>query len=292
MHRFPGLAVAFLECGAGWASDLLHSIEEHWEKRRGESLRSYLDPTLLDEDKFRRYIAEYGSDTFARIGVDRVTAPITNPVRSAGASIEERDDWLLAGIQDEEDLEGFFDRFYFGCEADRPQRAPRVRSKLQSVRCCIEADLEFDIGHWIVVRCAGVLGEAYDPSEMDAYHRRTSEPSSATTPSSWTAANPRFFEGTAIESYSGMREGQRMIFRSSMESVSTTAHHGRTTRTVSDRGCRRRDDDEANGRRSCGPQRPPDGSVERHVARRATVVPGPRWRPCQHRRHFSSDDAA
>ncbi len=45
--RFPNLVFGFLECGAGWAVDLLHSLEEHWEKRNLEGLKNY-DPSRLD----------------------------------------------------------------------------------------------------------------------------------------------------------------------------------------------------------------------------------------------------
>lgn len=33
MERFPGLRFGFLEAGAGWFPDFLHTLHEHWEKR-------------------------------------------------------------------------------------------------------------------------------------------------------------------------------------------------------------------------------------------------------------------
>jgi len=33
MEAFPGVRFGFLEAGAGWLPDLLHSLHEHWEKR-------------------------------------------------------------------------------------------------------------------------------------------------------------------------------------------------------------------------------------------------------------------
>ena len=48
-RRFPRLAFGFLEGGAGWACDLLHHLEEHYEKRNAEGLESY-DPARLDRE--------------------------------------------------------------------------------------------------------------------------------------------------------------------------------------------------------------------------------------------------
>src|SRR5258708_32894165 len=57
--RFPELAFGFLECGAGWACDLLHSLEEHWEKRNVAGLVNY-DPSRLDRPRLHQLLAEYG----------------------------------------------------------------------------------------------------------------------------------------------------------------------------------------------------------------------------------------
>ncbi len=61
--RFPNLAFGFLECGAGWAVDLLHSLEEHWEKRNLEGLKNY-DPRLLDRARLNQLLIEYGGKEF------------------------------------------------------------------------------------------------------------------------------------------------------------------------------------------------------------------------------------
>src|SRR2546423_1277105 len=47
LHRFPQLHVAFLECGAGWAAQLVHDLVDRWEKR-GPGRIDRLDPANLD----------------------------------------------------------------------------------------------------------------------------------------------------------------------------------------------------------------------------------------------------
>src|SRR5208337_2351071 len=62
-RRFPQLAFGFLECGAGWACDLLHSLEEHWEKRNIAGLANY-DPSRLDRPRLHELLAEWGGPEF------------------------------------------------------------------------------------------------------------------------------------------------------------------------------------------------------------------------------------
>ena len=73
--RFPNLAFGFLECGAGWAVDLLHSLEEHWEKRNVEGLKNY-DPARLDRARLFALLKEYGGPEYiATIGRAARCAP-------------------------------------------------------------------------------------------------------------------------------------------------------------------------------------------------------------------------
>src|SRR5260370_29373892 len=61
--RFPELGFGFLECGAGWACDLLHSLEEHWEKRNLAGLVNY-DPSRLDPPRLHQLLPEYCGPEF------------------------------------------------------------------------------------------------------------------------------------------------------------------------------------------------------------------------------------
>ena len=46
-RRFPDLHIGYLEGGAGWAVDMMHSLVEHFEKRGPHGL-AQLDPSSLD----------------------------------------------------------------------------------------------------------------------------------------------------------------------------------------------------------------------------------------------------
>jgi len=64
MERFPGLRFGFLEAGAGWLPDLMHSLHEHWQKRIVE-----FDPTL--QPSATEFVREFARerDSGGRLGL-------------------------------------------------------------------------------------------------------------------------------------------------------------------------------------------------------------------------------
>src|ERR1700693_3430759 len=69
--RFPNLAFGFLECGAGWGVDLLHSLEEHWEKRNVAGLANY-DPARLDRPRLVALLKEWGGPEYIAASSERL----------------------------------------------------------------------------------------------------------------------------------------------------------------------------------------------------------------------------
>src|SRR3954469_11828731 len=61
--RFPEMNFAFLEGGVAWAAALYSDIIGHWEKRNIASLRSQLDPALVDRALLGEMVAKYRPDT-------------------------------------------------------------------------------------------------------------------------------------------------------------------------------------------------------------------------------------
>ena len=83
--RFPNLPFGFLECGAGWAVDLLHSLEEHWEKRNVEGLKNY-DPARLDRPKLFALLREYGGREYITASGERLDRAYDEGVRVTTAA--------------------------------------------------------------------------------------------------------------------------------------------------------------------------------------------------------------
>jgi predicted TIM-barrel fold metal-dependent hydrolase len=142
--RFPQLRFAFLECGAGWAADLLHGLSEHWEKRSLDGLRN-TDPRRTDHDRLRELLARYlPGATYHPFGIEELEG-------HDGAPEWLRDEFEDAGITEEEQFGRIFaEQFFLGCESDDPSvyRAFDARGNPFDTR--LNAMFASDIGHWDV----------------------------------------------------------------------------------------------------------------------------------------------
>jgi predicted TIM-barrel fold metal-dependent hydrolase len=198
--RFPGLAFGFLECGAGWACDLLHSLEEHWGKRNTEGLNNY-DPARLDRQRLRELLREYGGPEFvdasAAAGMSRAyDEGLSRHDRSA-----DRDEWRLTGVREEHDFERFFRNFYFGCEADDPSVYRALDARANPFRARLQPVFSSDIGHWDVPDIATVLLESHRLVDKELLSEADYRDFVFTYPAKLhTTANPQFFAGTVVES--------------------------------------------------------------------------------------------
>ncbi len=196
--RFPQLSLGFLECGAGWACDLLHSLAEHWEKRNVEGLKNY-DPERIDRARLRELLLEHGGPEFVAESSSKVGRVYAEGIARADA-MAERDEWVLTRVTDEADFARMFERFYFGCEADDPSVYRALDSRANPFRARLHPIFSSDIGHWDVPDIKSVLLESHhlvDKGLMsDADYRDFvfSYPAQL-----HLKANPDFFAGTAVE---------------------------------------------------------------------------------------------
>ena len=195
-RRFPTLTFGFLEGGAGWACDLLHSLEEHWEKRNAEGLHAY-DPTGLDRTELRELLVRYGLEGATRR--ERTQgAPFSEGVNPDWA----RDEFEQTGIDDEEQFaEMFSNQFFFGCEADDRSVYRALEGRGNPFGLRLNAFFSSDIGHWDVPDLARVLIESRGLVEKGLLDDRDYRDFVFTHPLQLhTRMNPRFFEGTVVES--------------------------------------------------------------------------------------------
>ncbi len=185
--RFPELRFAFLECGAGWAVDLLHSLFEHYEKRGPEGLRD-CDPAGVDRDRLGELLAPYGID------VDSFAAMWLRGDELA------RDEFAAA-VDDEHDFRTVFgEQFFFGCESDDRSVYRALDSRGNPFGLRLQAFFSSDIGHFDVPRMGKVL--------LDSRHQVDAGLLSEGDYRDFTftnivrlhgGANPHFFEGTPVE---------------------------------------------------------------------------------------------
>jgi predicted TIM-barrel fold metal-dependent hydrolase len=196
-RRFPTLNLAFLECGVAWASTLLADIVEHWEKRNVDALRS-LDPASIDfgllEDEFRTW----GGKLLDH--VDDLASAVRS-VPNPGVAPEERDDWRHLDVSSEEELvELFAPRMFFGCEAD-DRTVAFAFSPANPFGANLRPVFSSDISHWDVSDMASVVAESFElvddglvtPEQYRAFV--FDNPVGALL-----AANPRFFDDTVLAS--------------------------------------------------------------------------------------------
>jgi predicted TIM-barrel fold metal-dependent hydrolase len=196
-RRFPSLRFAFLEGGVGWACNLYADLIGHWEKRGGDRVRAY-DPESLDATLFEDLMRRYGEKRF----LDKVGEAIGSVGLHVSPEDPTRlDEFAACGIERAEDIrELFAERFYFGCEADDPINAWAFKHEVNPFGARLGAIFSSDIGHWDVPDVARVVDEAWELVDDGLIDRDDFEDFTFRFPASfWTAANPRFFEGTAVE---------------------------------------------------------------------------------------------
>ena len=194
--RFPNLAFGFLECGAGWAVDLLHGLEEHWEKRNPERLKNY-DPSLLDRTKLHELLREYGGAGFVGAQAAVRRADEEGSARHDRAAV--RDEWAAARIRGEADFARMFGKFFFGCEADDPSVFRALDARANPKRTRLQAIFSSDIGHWDVPDISSVLLESHHLVDKGILSDADYRDFVFTYPARLhLSANPDFFAGTVV----------------------------------------------------------------------------------------------
>lgn len=199
-RRFPGLRIALLEGGVGWACCLYSDLVGHWEKRNVKAMREQLDPALLDVEAFENLAARWA--TVRSTTSHRVAGTVlTTPGHTAkGPSDTEIDEFRALGIVSAEEIPGLFlPNFYFGCEADDPMNALAFESRRWPFGASLNAMYGSDIGHFDVPSLPDVLVEAWENVERgwmdeEQFRRFTFDHAARF----YVESNPRFFEGTVV----------------------------------------------------------------------------------------------
>ena len=196
--RFPGLRLALLEGGASWAVRLLHDLVGHFEKRNPEAIEHY-NPANFDRAVWDELFARHGTTlaTMATTGPDIQELGFGSNAKSAPTV----DEFAACGLASEAEIpRRFVPNFFFGCEADDPLVHHAFDTTAIPGGRPLQATFGSDVGHWDVPDMRDVLHEAWELVEdgrLDADQFRAFTFENAAR--FYTATNPRFFEGTAIE---------------------------------------------------------------------------------------------
>jgi predicted TIM-barrel fold metal-dependent hydrolase len=193
-RRFPQLRVGFLEGGVAWAASLFADLIGHWEKRNGEAIHD-LDPDRLDVDALMGYLSAYGDQpVLARL--DRIREHFARP---AGRP-DQVNEFALTGIEKEEEfLDLFVPRFYFGCEADDPLVAWAFVEKINPLGARFRPIFGSDISHWDVPDMTEPVAEAYELVERGVLGQdEFRELMFLNAVRLHAGANPHFFDGTVV----------------------------------------------------------------------------------------------
>ncbi len=190
-RRFPDLGFCFLEGGVGWAASLFADLIGHWDKRNGAAMAA-TDPAALDWGEVRRLFEKYApawpSD-----------APGPRQWRSSDLALI--DEFAASGAERPEDFVELFARpFFFGCEADDPVTATAFDTRINPFGTRLQALFGSDVSHWDVPDMNEVLEESWEMVESGRFGEDDYRDFVFTNPALFhTRANPRFFEGTAVE---------------------------------------------------------------------------------------------
>ncbi len=197
-RRFPGLNIAFLEGGSGWATMLYGDLIGHWEKRSLKGLEE-VDPRNLDRAVMVQLAERYGDPAHVAALAERGGHPYPGDETLTGG-IADLDDYAACRITRKEDWRDLFvTPFYFGCEADDPSNIWAFNARGNPLGARLNAIFSSDIGHFDVPDMLGVLPEAYEMVEDELV-----------TPADFRdfvfanvvrlfgRANPRFFAGTRV----------------------------------------------------------------------------------------------
>ncbi len=120
----------------------------------------------------------------------------------AVGGIGDLDDYSACAIEDADDIRRLFvESFTFGCEADDPTNAWAFNRAALPFHQPLSATFGSDIGHFDVPDMAGVLPEAYELVEDGLLDTDDFRDFTFTNAARFFGGpNPRFFEGTVVES--------------------------------------------------------------------------------------------
>ncbi len=198
-RRFPGLNIAFLECGAGWACVMYSEILGAWGKRNLQALEQ-TNPANLDQQAYLDLLARYGGPAMAN-RMDAIQRSFE--VQRLGVDMTALDEFAALHPRDERDLAQLFSRtLFFGCEADDPINAWAFDTRINPFGERLKAVFGSDIGHYDVPDMAKVVEEAYELVERHVLSDQDFRDFAADNAIRLHGRmNPDFFRGTAVEAY-------------------------------------------------------------------------------------------
>jgi len=196
--RFPNVKFAFLEGGMAWPRSVYSELVGHWQKRNGEAMQNY-NPSNIDRASLADYTHRYGGTAVDRRADDMI-ATLLNRME-VGYDAAMIDEFAPSGMRSPEDIRDVFSRsFYFGCEGDDPLNALAWNAMGTPFDAKLKALYGSDIGHWDVPDMRECAEEAYELVEeglMTAEQLKEFVFTNAVE--FWSAMNPEFFKGTAVE---------------------------------------------------------------------------------------------
>ena len=204
-RRFPQLRVGFLEGGAAWAAQVYTHLVDRFQKRNRHAVHNY-NPSLVDADLLFQLFQEYGEDltrgkSFTKEDLIKTAFGISTSERAQQQNPAEIDDFALAGIESPEDIrDRFVPNFYFGNEADDRTVAAAFNTKVNPLGTKLHAFWSSDSGHWDVPDLTQTLAETWDLVEEGVLSADEFRDLVYANPYKfYTANNPDFFKGTAVE---------------------------------------------------------------------------------------------
>ncbi len=191
-RRFPDLSFCFLEGGVSWAVSLFADLIGHWGKRNARAMAA-TDPRRADWAGVAGFFRKYGGTWAAQ-------APAPRSWRDTDVALF--DEFAAAGIERAEDFVALFSvPFFFGCEADDPGTATAFNARVNPFSTRLQALFGSDISHWDVPDMSEVVQESWEMVEHGLLTEDDYRDFVFTNPVRlYTRTNPRFFEGTRIES--------------------------------------------------------------------------------------------
>jgi predicted TIM-barrel fold metal-dependent hydrolase len=209
-HRFPELTFAFLEGGVGWGANLYSDLVGHYEKRGGAAVDQF-NPAHVDRQRLAELFEKYGSPAVAQ-RVDQLEGAL-RILSDPGEDPATLDEFRHSGVSKADDIRRIFsEQFFFGCEADDPMNAIAFDTGLNPMGAKLQALFSSDIGHWDVPDMRGVLLEAWELVEKEQLSESDfREFTFANAVRLFTAADPGFFAGTAVEEAVGKELGRAPV---------------------------------------------------------------------------------
>jgi predicted TIM-barrel fold metal-dependent hydrolase len=201
-RRFPKLRVALLEGGASWGAEVFTHLVDRYQKRNRQSVHHY-NPERIDPDVYYEFFRQFGGDLAQGRDYSREEV-IQNNIGLFSRNSprpEELDDFALADIHSIEDIRDcWVTNFYFGNEADDRTVVNAFNTRATPLNTQVNVLYSSDFGHWDVPDGDEMLFDTWQLVEEGAISAENFRHMVSEKPYEfYTANNPDFFKGTAVE---------------------------------------------------------------------------------------------